>query len=74
VDSDAAVTVVEALDLTTGQRHPWKSLMPPDSTGVAGIFNIRFAASGEGYVYTYASLLSELYLATDSSDATRRDY
>jgi len=28
VDSDAAVTVVEALDLTTGQRHPWKSLMP----------------------------------------------
>ena len=59
-----AIEIVTAVDPTTGRRHPWGKLMPPDSAGVVAVFNVRIAASGDAYVYTYASTLSELYLST----------
>jgi Tol biopolymer transport system component len=62
--SGGVLGLVEKLDPTTGRRHPWRTLMPPDSTGVGDIFNIRFAGSADAYVYTYGTVLSELYLCS----------
>jgi Tol biopolymer transport system component/predicted Ser/Thr protein kinase len=50
------------LDLTTGQRKPWRELMPPDPAGVEYVGPILPTPDGNAYVYGYRRLLSDLYL------------
>jgi Tol biopolymer transport system component len=50
------------LDVTTGQRTPWKELMPLDSAGVQNIGPIRITPDGKTYVYGFQRRLSDLYL------------
>ena len=51
-------------DLETGERVPWKTLAPPDRTGVLIIMRLYVTATeeGEAYVYDYMRLLGELYV------------
>jgi Tol biopolymer transport system component len=53
---------VYLLDLRTGQKELWKSLMPGDSAGVADLGPVLATLDGKTYVYTYTRVLSDLYL------------
>jgi Tol biopolymer transport system component len=50
------------LNLSTGERRLWKSLMPPDAAGVYSIQEFRITPTGDAYAYGYSRLLSQLYL------------
>ena len=51
-------------DPETGERVPWKTLAPPDRTGVTAILRLYVTETpeGEAYVYDYIRWLSELYV------------
>jgi hypothetical protein len=53
---------VYQLDLTTGQRRLWKTLVPPDMAGVYSIIEFQITPTGHSYFYSYTRLLSQLYL------------
>jgi len=53
---------VERLNLATGQRQPWKSLMPADAAGVTDLGPILITPDSKYYVYEYGRTLSDLYL------------
>ena len=55
-------TVVSRLDLTTGQRTPWKTVEPADAAGIDTIGRVMISADGKSYVYGYNRTLSDLYL------------
>jgi hypothetical protein len=46
------------LDIATGKRQPWKTLVPSDLTGVT---EFAITPSGSAYYYSYKRLLSQLY-------------
>ncbi len=53
--------VVE-IDVSTGQRKPWKELNPADAAGIDTISGIMMTADAKGYVYGYIRTLCDLYL------------
>jgi Tol biopolymer transport system component len=55
--------VVHRVDLRSGVRQPWKTLIPPDPAGVFSINDVRVAPRGDAYFYSYRRTVSELYLA-----------
>jgi Tol biopolymer transport system component len=55
-------TNVFRLDLATGRRELWKTLLPPDPEGVYSIIEFRITPDGESYFYSYRRLLSQLFL------------
>ena len=50
------------LDVATGRRHLWKTLIPPDPAGVYSIIEFQVTPTGHAYVYSYTRLLSQLFL------------
>ena len=53
---------ITQVDLSTGQRKPWKTIAPPDSAGIDTIGGVMMALDGKAYVYSYVRTLSDLYL------------
>ncbi len=53
---------VYRLNVLTGQREFFREMAPPDVAGLHHISHIYFSSDGQAYVYSYARLLSELYL------------
>jgi hypothetical protein len=51
------------VELASGRRTPWKTLVPPDPAGVSSINNVRITPRGDAYFYSYRRTVSELYLA-----------
>jgi Tol biopolymer transport system component len=54
---------VVRLNLTTGQREPWKEILPGDPSGVVTITPILLTPDGKTYTYSYPRILSQLFLA-----------
>jgi Tol biopolymer transport system component len=52
---------VYRVDVSTGRRELWRSLMPADAGGVSEIGPLP-TVSGESYAYSYSRTLSDLYL------------
>ncbi|PYV47911.1 MAG: hypothetical protein DMG94_04710, partial [Acidobacteria bacterium] len=50
------------LDLQTGARTPWKTVLPADVAGVTGVSCPRLAADEQHYVFGYVRQLSDLFL------------
>jgi Tol biopolymer transport system component len=50
------------LDTRTGNREFWRTFMPGDSAGVADVGPVFATPDRKTYVYTYARILSDLYL------------
>ena len=50
------------LDIATGRRLLWKTLVPPDAAGVYSIIEFEITPTGHAYFYSYTRLLSQLYL------------
>jgi eukaryotic-like serine/threonine-protein kinase len=53
---------VVQVNLATGQRKPWKDLVPADAAGIDTISGIMMTADAKAYVYSYVRTLSDLYL------------
>ena len=54
---------IERLDVTTGRREPWKTLVPSDPVGIEYLDPPVISPDGRGYCYSYARRLHELYVA-----------
>ena len=54
---------VVRVEVATGNRTPWRELIPPDPAGITGIIRTRITPDGKHYAYSYFRLLSDLYLA-----------
>jgi Tol biopolymer transport system component len=50
------------LDVKTGQREPWKTIMPADAAGVTAIGGSIATRDGKTYVYSYLRSLADLYV------------
>lgn len=54
------------VDLATGRRELWKQFRPPEAAGSLGVApnqkGVLLTRDGKSLVYTYWSLLNELYL------------
>jgi eukaryotic-like serine/threonine-protein kinase len=50
------------LDLASGREEPFRDLVTADPTGIVDLFGIRVTRDGRFYGYSYARLLSDLYL------------
>lgn len=51
-------------DLKTGATKFWKTMGPPDLTGIAGIAPPRFSADKNAYTYGFGKTLSQLYIVS----------
>ena len=52
---------VFTLDIATGGRRLWRTLVPSDAAGVSSIDELKITPSGHAYFYSYRRTLSELY-------------
>jgi serine/threonine protein kinase len=53
---------VTRLEIESGRREPFKSLIPADPAGVERISNVVVTPDGKGYAYCYTRLLSDLFV------------
>jgi hypothetical protein len=53
---------VSRVEIATGKRELWKTLMPADAAGISSITRICPTPDGKSYAYTYFRTLSDLYL------------
>jgi hypothetical protein len=53
---------VSRLNLATGRKQLWKTLMPADAAGITDLGPILITPDGKSYVYEYGRTLSDLYL------------
>ena len=53
---------VYRLDIASGKRELWKTLVPPDAAGVYSIIEFCITPAGDSYFYSYTRRLSQLYL------------
>jgi hypothetical protein len=54
--------VVERVDLETGQRTPFRTLAPPDLSGVKDIWVVYFSDDLKSYVYNWGRYTSKLFV------------
>jgi eukaryotic-like serine/threonine-protein kinase len=50
------------VDIASGRRQLWKTLLPPDAAGVYSVIEFEITPAGHAYCYSYSRLLSQLYL------------
>jgi len=53
---------ISRLDVATGARTPWKTLLPSDSAGVTRVTTVRMIDGGRSYAYSYVRRLSQLFV------------
>jgi hypothetical protein len=54
---------IDRIDLVTGREEVWKTLGPPDLTGVTYMLDwVPMTPDGEVYAYTYLRVFQDLYL------------
>lgn len=53
---------IERLDVTTGRRESWKTLVPSDPVGIEYLDPPVISPDGRGYCYSYARRHQELYV------------
>ncbi len=62
VRGDGPASVIERIDVSTGERSAWREVGPAGVVGALGIPRVFLSADGQSYVYTYVRLLDELFL------------
>jgi DNA-binding winged helix-turn-helix (wHTH) protein len=53
---------LDRVELATGRRTAWRTLGPPDATGVGHVWTILVTPDGRGYAYTHGFFLQDLFL------------
>jgi hypothetical protein len=59
---DAAGTHVVRMSIATGERTPWRTLAPPDRTGVFYLGSPALSRDGSAMAYSYYRHITDLYL------------
>jgi eukaryotic-like serine/threonine-protein kinase len=59
---DSWPPVVNRIDLHSGDRQIWKTLVPADAAGLDSIFRILITPDGKYYCYDHLHFLSNLYI------------
>ncbi len=62
VNGDAAGRRLERVSLATGERTFWRSLAPPDRTGVFYLGPPALSADGRAMAYSYYRHITDLYV------------
>ena len=62
VRSDGARAEIMRVDIKTGDREPWKEIVPADPIGIFGVPRVLLSADGRSYVYSFVRMLDELFL------------
>lgn len=52
------------VDIATGRRELWKTLVPPDRAGITAIYPIGITADDKHYAYSLQRRLDDLYLVS----------
>jgi hypothetical protein len=55
---------VDRVDVATGARTPWKSLLPSDAAGVTGVRSVVVLDDGHSYAYSYERRISQLFVVS----------
>jgi hypothetical protein len=55
---------VYRLDVRSGKRELWRTLMPSDPAGVLHVCPVVMTPDATAYAYTYGRFLSDLYVVT----------
>ncbi len=50
------------LDLETGEKRLWRTLVPDDLSGVVGLTSVRITPDGNAYFFRIQRMLSDLYV------------
>ena len=50
------------VSIDTGQREPWRELMPLDPAGVLDVLGLVTTPDGQHYAYSYIRAVTDLYL------------
>ena len=50
------------VEISNGNRTPWKRLAPPDPVGISSLGTLYLSSDGKSYVYTFQRRLDVLYL------------
>ena len=53
---------IQRVDIATGERVLIRELAPSDPTGVEGVTSVRITRAGDGFGYSYAQRLNDLYV------------
>jgi len=53
---------VDLVNMTTGEREPWKTIQPADPSGVDVIPRILITPDGKSYCHDYVRFLTELFV------------
>jgi eukaryotic-like serine/threonine-protein kinase len=61
---DRIAAEISQVNLITGTRTPWKTLIPSDPAGVTSVRNLHISPDGRSYAYSYTRTLSELLLVS----------
>jgi hypothetical protein len=61
-DMGAVGSRISQVDVATGTRTPWKTLLPSDSAGVTTVRFVRMRHDGRSYAYSYVRRLSQLFI------------
>jgi dipeptidyl aminopeptidase/acylaminoacyl peptidase len=60
--NDAPPIAIERIDVATGKRTPWQTLVPRDPVGIIRVHPVLLQPDGSAYCYTYQRLRSDIYL------------
>ena len=58
----SASTIVSRVNLASGARVAWKSIVPGDLAGVQSLSRLILGADEKSYAYSYTRTLGELYI------------
>ena len=53
---------IDAIDLRSGHRHPFKEITPPDAQAFGGVERVMVTPDGKAYAYQYGQSLCILYV------------
>jgi len=55
--------MIYRIDINTGRRDSWKSILPHDPAGIMVLSSFRVTPDGQSHAYTWGRALSSLYIA-----------
>jgi Tol biopolymer transport system component len=62
VSDTVLATTISRVDIASGARTPWKTLLPSDSAGVTAVGFVSIREDGRSYAYSYIRRLSQLFV------------